>query len=83
MKIEMMPTISLSELINAVNNQYAIELDWHIMEDLGGESCEDDYYFPYDYSNIEEDIYCQPEIVCVRAFLRNTIPNYKSVLIRV
>lgn len=83
MKIEMMPTISMHELINAVNNQYAIELDWQVMEDLGGESCEDGYYFAYDYGDIEEDIYYSPEIVCVRTFLRDTIPNYTKVLIRV
>lgn len=83
MKVEMMPTISMHELINAVNIQYAIELDWRVMEDLGGESCEGGCYFPYDYSDIEEDIYYPPEVVCIRAFLRDTIPNYKQVLIRV
>lgn len=84
MKVRMMPTISLYELISAVNNQYNIELNWLDMQyDLDGEKCNEDCYFTYDYGDIEEDIYCTPAIVCIRTFLRDTIPNYKKVLIRV
>lgn len=84
MKVRMMPTVSLYDLISAINSQYDIELNWLDMQyDLGGEECNEDCYFVYDYGDIEEDIYFTPEIVCIRTFLRDTIPNYKKVLIRI
>ena len=81
MKIEMKPTISLYELIRAVEIQYDISIRY--IDALDWMDASQEGYFLYNYGNSDEDIYYNPAIVCVRNFLRNVIPNYKEVFIEV
>lgn len=82
MKIETMPVISLYELLQNIKIQFDLSLDWaEVLDEMGCDSC--DEYFCYDYGHEEDDIYCEPAIVCIRSYLRDVIPNSKKVLIRI
>ena len=83
MKIEMMPTISINDLVDEVNIQYDMDLDRHdLIEILFPEpyytnDCYKAYYFGDGL--FEEDGYQREN--CVIAYLMDILPNHEKVLI--
>ena len=82
MEVKMMPTISLHDLLQAIEIQYDIHISF--MDALDWLGASSSYgYFAFDYGNLDEDVYFDPAIVCIRSYLRDVIPNSKKVLIRI
>ena len=83
MKIEMMPTINLGDLTDAVNMQYGLELTRRKLGDMlfpdsYCNDCYKVYYFDGFYAGEEYE-----QENCVIAYLMDVLPEHTKVLIDV
>lgn len=81
MEIEMMPTIGIDDLVDALNIQYGWELDRHNLSELMfPEPYSNDCYKSYWFDDFLEGNEYQQEN-CVIAYLQDILPGHTKVLI--
>lgn len=81
MKVEMKPVINSNDLEEAIKVQY--DLDLCIPEVLFSEDFTNDCFKEYAYKDTREDEFCESDELCVRQYLRDTLPQYDSVLVKI
>lgn len=81
MKVEMKPIVNSNDLAEAIKAQY--NLDLCIPEVLFADVFQNDCYLEYHYSNPIEDAFCESDEMCVRQYLRDALPQYDSILVKI
>lgn len=91
MKYEVCPVIDIDDLANALNRQYAIDMDGaDLTEFLFGDDFQNDCYKSFYYGEMEVyrgDPWQSEERIrinnCLRSILQGILPEYKMALIDV
>ena len=77
----MMPTVSSYELEEAIKLQYGLDVEIPTL--LFPEDFMNDCFKEYAYKDTRWDEFCGSEELCVRQYLRDVLPQYESILVKI